>query len=419
MNKKESIILLNNIKTTKIVYDNGFVIFSNYEPKVSYFTAHFVSKFGGFNDSLVYNQEIIKIYPGTAHMMEHLMYKDTQGKDVMLEIEKLGAYEDNAYTSDKNTIFYFQTRKNKYLLLRKLLEMTFSFNVNDSILENEKQIVLEELAEDEADLESKIDDILYDNMFFYSSIKNTVIGKKEDIIKMTSQYLKNIYNIVYSPSNTYLVLGGNYDLNKCLSVIDDFMDSSVCSFDYLFQDEPLSYVKTSDEYKLKASISLVNVSYKIVSDKFSFLDLTHISLLFELLFSSSSKNYYYCINNNLCSGINLYSEYCHNVTCVIINGSSLNPIKLIDFIKNAVQNTNIYEYEKYFDNMRKGYIGSTIKSALSTPSKYAEFLADMLTEGEETADLLEMLKKISFSEIVRWYKIISSLESCSIYTIID
>lgn len=150
---------------------------------------------------------------GLAHLFEHMMFrgsKNVKDEQHTKLIQEIGGYS-NAYTSSDATV-YLQTIPSKHLELIFKLEADrmHYLNLNNDILNKERQVVLEEYRwridnNPEGELYFKLNQHLYQNHpYMYGPA-----GKKEDINAFTLLQCQQFYEQYYSPNNAVLVVVGD------------------------------------------------------------------------------------------------------------------------------------------------------------------------------------------------------------------
>jgi len=159
---------------------------------------------------------------GVAHFLEHLFFKGT-AKYPTGEFDKIletkGAIT-NAATSKDFTHYYISLPSNHFETAMDLhADMLMNPQIPRKELEKERKVVIEEIAKNNDNPESK----LYENMItsFYAihPYKRKVIGKKEIIENITREEILDFYNKWYNPSNMITVVVGDIDTPKTLELI--------------------------------------------------------------------------------------------------------------------------------------------------------------------------------------------------------
>lgn len=167
---------------------------------------------------------------GVAHFLEHLFFKGTQkhpAGDFDKLLESKGAMT-NAATSKDFTHYYITIPSRDFKTAMDLhADMLLHPQIPRKELEKERKVVLEEIAKNNDQPETK----LYENMNkeFYSThpYKRSVIGKKSIIETITREEILDFYNTWYNPSNMITVIVGDVDTQTALdSVKSEFGKNS-------------------------------------------------------------------------------------------------------------------------------------------------------------------------------------------------
>lgn len=163
-----------------------------------------------------------KYSPGTAHMLEHMMFKGTGRRtsiEIPREIALLGG-RTNAFTSNE-MVSYFITvpYENLEQAMDILSDMTTNSVFPEEEFLKERQVVLEEEAESSADIDSFLWNAFAED-FFTGRLKTTVIGTPDSINSFTTKELKAFYKKFYSRRNAVVAMSaclGKRDAGKLLS----------------------------------------------------------------------------------------------------------------------------------------------------------------------------------------------------------
>ena len=166
-----------------------------------------------------------KSYPnGIAHFLEHKLFEDEHGQDILQQFVELGA-ESNAFTSFTKTSYLFSATDNvleNVRLLQSLLENAY---FTEESVQREQGIIQQEI------------DMYKDNpdycLFFHTlanlypdtPLAEDIAGSVESIAEITVEDLDENFETFYHPSNMSLLLIGNFDLEKTIAVIQEQHES--------------------------------------------------------------------------------------------------------------------------------------------------------------------------------------------------
>ena len=163
-------------------------------------------------------------FPGTAHALEHMMFRDSQGMSGAQLDEmtgKMGA-ENNAFTTNDATQFYFVAPSN-YLDILLHIEST---RMEGALLtqknwDSERGAIEQEVSRDISDpgylAFQKAERILYAG----TGYAEDALGTRPSFDKTTAQDLQAFYKNWYAPNNALLVIVGDVDPQSTLAKVRD------------------------------------------------------------------------------------------------------------------------------------------------------------------------------------------------------
>ena len=213
-------------KLDEVIYeetlDNGLKVFIYKMKGFVKKYACFETRYGSINNNFApEGSDTLERFPlGIAHFLEHKLFESNENENVFKVFEDNGAYV-NAATSYEKTYYYFDTVDNFDKCLTTLIDFVQSPYFTDETVEKEKGIIGQEM------------DMRHDNtnLFLYEKLinnglnniyyKDSIIGTKSSIDKITKEDLYKCYNTFYNPSNMYLVIVGDIDEEKTLSLIKE------------------------------------------------------------------------------------------------------------------------------------------------------------------------------------------------------
>ena len=202
-------------KYEKITLENGFeVYFAPVNEKSGVISVDLYYKVGSRDETLGKT--------GIAHMLEHMNFKSTKKHKAgeFDRIVKSFGGVDNASTGFDFTHYYITLPSSYFEVAMDLhADMLMNPLIPRKELEKERKVVIEEIAKNNDNPESK----LYENMInaFYTNhpYKRKVIGKKEIIENITREEILDFYNTWYNPSNMITVVVGDVDTQKAIELI--------------------------------------------------------------------------------------------------------------------------------------------------------------------------------------------------------
>ena len=247
--------------------ENGLRIFLVPKEDSESIYATFTTDFGGYHTEFIPNgkSDFIKVPDGIAHFLEHKMFDLENGMDVMTSFSKNGV-SANASTSYFKTTYLFDGSSHFEENLNLLLDYVQSPYFTDESVEKEKPIIEQEIDMSADNPYSIGFKTLMNNIFINDASKVPVIGTKESINKITKEDLYMCYNTFYHPKNMFLVITGNIDPVKTISIIHKNQEKKKFN---TYQKpvlksvvEPIEVAKKEEEIKMNITVPKITLCYK-------------------------------------------------------------------------------------------------------------------------------------------------------------
>lgn len=295
-------------------------------------------RYGGRTKKVKVNNELIVIPDGVAHLLEHTVYENTIYGNLN-NFFKDNYIDSNAFTSYDDTCYYIET---VFDFKEHLIELIKAVNTpvfTDEQIEHIKLPIYEEIKSVKDKkykkfADAKIHNALLDNDF----IDN--VGTKESIENINKDYLMNIYNIFYQPSNQIITISGNYDIKEITKVIEDTyneLNKESIPFEVIKDDNSISFRKDIVNIVDPKYNEVYNIAFKIDASKFQLEDIRKIKYYLNYYLSSHFDDNSDAFKEVLDKGYSKYS-FGRNVS--------------FDFIDNVImmdidlETTNIKEVKK-------------------------------------------------------------------------
>ena len=185
---------------------NGMDVRIVSKPEVKTQMAFLAVPFGGLDIDQSTSLKRFEFPAGLAHFLEHKLFENGDGVDVMERFGSLGA-NVNAFTSHQETVYYFKTsRKNFKTELNLLLDFTQSFTISDAEVEKEKGIIVQELRMYQQMPEQRLMHETYQSLFKAHPIRYDIGGDEASVLSITRKQLETAYQLNYHPSRSILVV---------------------------------------------------------------------------------------------------------------------------------------------------------------------------------------------------------------------
>ena len=268
---------------------------------------------------------------GIFHILEHSVLCGSAKypvKEPFVELLK-GSFNTflNAMTFPDKTMYPVSSKNEKDLEILMDIYLDAVFNPklveNKNILAQEgwhyhlenkddeliyKGVVYNEMKGVYSSVDEVLDQYISEGLFSETPYKYCFGGKPEAIPSITHKEFIETYEYNYHPSNSYIVLYGDLDVEKYLEHIDSYLDN----YDYkdyndyklerqeTFSSDIVKHTYFNEDVKDK---SYVAYNY-ILGDSCNFAKIENIDIIDDILLGSSNTKFRkYFIDNNICEDV--------------------------------------------------------------------------------------------------------------------
>lgn len=298
--------------------DNGITVYLYPTNKTKNFYISISVKYGAMVEKYKLNNKTYDIIPGSAHFLEHKVMALSENEKVSKKINELGSLA-NAWTSYRGTNYNIFGSNNIKENLKILLELFYHPLITEASVNKEKGIIAEEIDMYKDNIDRYMYDKLFKNLFTNSYMKNTVVGEKEDINKITKDSLMDIYNNFYIPSNTFIIVTGNFDSKDILNEIKEYINNLNLKDKKLpkiiNKKDNLKVSVPYEEITKNTNCTRVKIGIKIPKKNFNISDDVKLRRYLNIILS-----------NNLSATSELFEKY-KNENIIIDMGYGLNIIE--------------------------------------------------------------------------------------------
>ena len=167
-------------------------------------------------------------YTGSTHLLEHLMFKGSRnfnkekGTAIWDELQSIGA-QINATTWNDRTN-YFEVVPSEHIEKAISIEadrMRFSF-LRDEDRQPEMTVVRNEYERGENSPFDVLDKNIWATAYQAHPYHHSTIGWKSDIENVSTERLKEFYDVYYWPNNATVTIIGDFEKETTLSLIDKY-----------------------------------------------------------------------------------------------------------------------------------------------------------------------------------------------------
>lgn len=163
---------------------------------------------------------------GISHFLEHIFFKGTRKRphyiDIMHEIDSMGSVV-NAFTAHEITGYHVKAAKiNLTQSLDLLADIYKNSQFPEEEIERERQVVIEEMHKD-YDTPTLYIWWAWEHLLYGDTPQGwDVIGTEANIRRFTRDEFAEYFKSQYVASNTAVVLAGNFDEEKAISLVKKF-----------------------------------------------------------------------------------------------------------------------------------------------------------------------------------------------------
>ena len=173
---------------------------------------------------LVGSNEAPQGFPGTAHALEHMMYRgspDLSG-DQLTQISAAMGGEFNAETEQSVTRYFFTVPKQDLDVALHIESIRMrSLLATDTLWNHERGAIEQEVAGDLSNPEYVFYSELLSAMFRGTPYAHDALGTRPSFDATTGAMLKKFHDMWYAPNNAILVIAGDVDPAATIATVKD------------------------------------------------------------------------------------------------------------------------------------------------------------------------------------------------------
>src|SRR6059036_763298 len=157
---------------------------------------------------------------GVSHFIEHLLFKGSRSYDARQIAETFDAMgaELNAATSREHTVVYSRVPdRHVEEALQVMTDMIFAPAFAE--LDQEREVVLEEIAMYEDTPQELVHDLFSQAVFGSHALGRPVIGTAEVISSVTRRVLGSYHRQMYAGGNVVIAAAGNIEHNRLVKML--------------------------------------------------------------------------------------------------------------------------------------------------------------------------------------------------------
>lgn len=387
--------------------ENGLEVFIIPKDNVNNIYATYSTKYGSnYNEFVpIGENKMVKVPLGIAHFLEHQLFNQEDGTDVMSFYSERGT-DVNANTNKLKTTYLFAGPDFFEENLKYLLTYVESPYFTDESVEKEKGIIEQEIKMYQDKPYTRLFEGITYNLFHNYPAKYPIIGTIQSINEITKEDLYTCYNTFYHPSNMFIVITGNVNPEKTLEIIKKHEDArnieKAKPIKLKTYNEPETVAKVSEEINLNVTIPKVAIAFKINMAKIKKVPkeeiVTYLDILFSLKLGITSE---FCENLKeegiITSYIDIHVSENKEYAFVVVVAESKNPHEFIKRVKNELCDLTITEEE--LERKKRAYISSIVYASDKIVNLNHKVMADIIKYNKLVDNDTQIVENYNMDEM--------------------
>ncbi|MDH3976248.1 MAG: insulinase family protein [Deltaproteobacteria bacterium] len=208
------------IKYNKTVLDNGVVIVSEENPVFYSSSIGIWLKCGSRHEKAHEN--------GLSHFIEHMLFKGTAKRsafDIAWQVDSIGGVL-NAFTTRESTCYDIKVLSEHSELAIDILSDLFLNSIfENSEIEKERQVILQEIGMTLDTPDDYIHDLFYESFWGDCGLGRLVTGRSENVLSFNRNGIVDFYKKMYSPGKIVIAASGNMEHDKLVNDFSKYFNS--------------------------------------------------------------------------------------------------------------------------------------------------------------------------------------------------
>ncbi|QGH34583.1 insulinase family protein [Gracilibacillus salitolerans] len=345
---------------------------------------------------------------GISHFIEHMLFKGTENRtsqEIAEAFDGIGG-EINAFTSKEYTCYYAKViDTHKEMAIEILADMLLHSTFDQTEIEREKKVVLEEINMTEDTPDDIIHDLLAEAAYQQHPLAKPILGSKSTVNQLSQQDMFQYLQSQYIPENIVVSIAGNANYSFIKTVEDTL---SV---------ERNSSLTSSREYSSKPGFYHKQISQTKETEQ------AHLCLGYEGVGIENELEYAMLIVNNVLGGsmssrlfqeirekagmaysiFSYHSSFIDSGLLTIYAGTSKNQLYIVqDKIQHIVDQLRKYGLtNKEWENSKEQLKGLYMLSLESTNSKMSRNARNelLLQTHPSLDDIMKKIDKVRLDDV--------------------
>lgn len=387
---------------------NGLRVFLQPKPEYHETYGIMTTNFGSVDTQFTpIGSQVAMTYPaGIAHFLEHKLFENEDGEDLLQEFVNLGA-ESNAFTSFTRTSYLFSGTENILDCIRLLQELVCDAYFTEESVEREQGIIQQEIEMYQDNPDYRLFFSVLANLYPNTPLAADIAGTRESIAEITVEDLDENFETFYHPSNLSLYIVGNFDVEQVFESIQETQETLEVEqgrLPYKRQVLQLEDVVATGTERLEVASPKLAVGFRgkdEIGDAERFRYKVILKLLFAMMFGWTSKRYQSLYESGkVDNSLTLEVEVEDAFHFVILTMDTSEPVALSHQIRSAVkqfeQDPDVTE--EHLDIIKSEMYGDFLHGFNSLEYMATQYETHL--EGENLFDVPKMLQEISLADVL-------------------
>lgn len=399
---------------------NGLdVYFLPYKNKSNY-SMHYLTKYGSVNTCFVPygKKDKVRVPDGIAHFLEHKMFEQEDGVDPFTFAAKSGTYA-NASTYYTYTRYYFEGNSAFDENLNYLLDYVGSPYFTDENVEKEKGIIAEEIKQYDDEVEWIFEEEMKKSLFKEDNHRIDIAGTVESIYKIDKEVLYDTYYTYYQPSNMFMIISGDFDQKKALSILKQNEILKNAKTNYKIKEFVEKEPDEVNEKHVEIKFNVVNtkagygikIPLKGIDDVYKFN--IYLGVMLNAKFGLASLFREQLKKEELMTSFYMEREIVGDFLTIVFKADTSKPEELVSKIKAELVNFDIKEDE--IERIKKVWISSEVVMIDNINMSLENISSDILEYGKVIANKTDIYRSLNKKELD---KILSKVDFTNSSTVI-
>ena len=158
---------------------------------------------------------------GVSHFLEHLLFKGTESRsarEINEAVDRVGG-DMNAFTTKEYTAYYTRLPAGELTLAIDLLgDVLTAPALRDADIDNERHVILEELAMDDDTPEDRVHSVLFEALYPDHSLGRETAGERASVEAIAYDDVRAFFRHWYRPGNFVLAAAGDVEHERLVEL---------------------------------------------------------------------------------------------------------------------------------------------------------------------------------------------------------